>query len=339
MSNKIGEIRILQHGISYVADSVRNFISGVTARGVFMCATAIFSLMLQGCFTGIESTKQIMMSKEDKKLALPTPEETILNNIHPTYNNHWIAGKRFLVVGERAAVLFEPRNIQSGNYSLQNGDTLLYLRSRTVTRPDGNEVVSVMFARGSDEFSFVPQYMAKNISSDALPGVIDLDMVEAADRILAGKELYTRSAVWVDAQGEKLDGRKFEKVRIIGVTPGDDVFPMKVRFRDEADEEAYIMINFDNVGGNSRNFANMFSLSDPRLSYKDISSSNWEKIRRGEVAEGMTKKEVRLSLGNPTEVNTGHDYSHVLLIWGYPDGMVLYFVDGTLRSINTIPKF
>jgi hypothetical protein len=48
----------------------------------------------------------------------------------------------------------------------------------------------------------------------------------------------------------------------------------------------------------------------------------------------MTKEECRLSLGNPAEVDTGHDYSQTLDLWKYNDGTTLWFEDGILTRIR-----
>lgn len=295
-------------------------------------------LSLQSCFTGIESTKKITLSREDKKLSAPTPEEMLLADVKASPNTDWSVGKLFVVTGERATALFEPRSIKSNDYTLHNGDTLSYVGSRVVKQPDGNDVVKLQFSRNDDEFSYVPQQSSRRVMSDALPGVVDLAMVKEVEKILKGRDLWTRSSLWSDMAGAKSDGRKYEKVSVLRVDPGNEVFPLRVVFKDEEGMTNANFINFGNAGNNSRSFANMFTLTDPRENHKDISAANWEKIRRGEVAEGMTKEECRLSRGNPTEVNTGHDYSHALLIWGYPEGTVLYFVDGILKGINTPPK-
>ena len=46
----------------------------------------------------------------------------------------------------------------------------------------------------------------------------------------------------------------------------------------------------------------------------------WEMICAGKVREGMTKEECRLSLGNPDDVDSGHDWNSTLDIWRYENG-------------------
>lgn len=295
-------------------------------------------VLLQGCFTGVESTKRITLSKDEKKLVAPTAEEVLLQDVEASPYSEWCVGKSLIVVSDRGAQLFEPRTNLTGDLSLHSGDTLYYRNQRRVTLPDGNDVISLIFTRHGDEFCYVPRKNERTLMSDELPGVIDPEMVEATGRKLVGMTLWTKSALWGDSEVQKIAGRKYEKIKVLRVEHGNMIFPLKVLFRDENNEEQFIMMNFGNSGNDSRSFASMFSLTDPHDRYPHIKDEFWESIRRGRVVEGMTKDECRLAKGNPSDVNTGHNYSHVLLIWGYPDGNVLYFVDGILQGINQMPE-
>lgn len=311
------------------------------SRLLYAVSMLVVSVFLQGCFTGIESTKQIKLSKDDRKAVAPTAEELFLSGVTATPYGEWPEGKPFVVVGDRGSVLFEPKEIVSGNYTLTVGDTLRFRSSRIVTLPDGAREVSLLFSRGRDEFSYIPQsrrHKGNQVMSDAIPGIVDPEMIEKVGKLLVGKTLWTRTPVWMAEGGRRIDGRKFERVKVTSVSAGTMVFPLKVGFIDENGKDASILMNFGSEGKDSRSFANMFSLSYPRESYSDVSEKYWENIRRGRVEVGMTKEECRLAKGNPSEVNSGRDYSHTLLIWGYADGTVLYFVDGILRGINDIPK-
>ena len=48
----------------------------------------------------------------------------------------------------------------------------------------------------------------------------------------------------------------------------------------------------------------------------------------------MTKEECKLSLGNPTDVNSGHDWNSTIDFWQYPNGSYLRFQDGLLVSFR-----
>lgn len=80
----------------------------------------------------------------------------------------------------------------------------------------------------------------------------------------------------------------------------------------------------------SRSFSSLFSLNDPKLAYPGITPEIWEIICRGGLTVGMTKEECKLSLGNPKEVDTGHDWNSLMDYWKYDDGTYLLFQDGRL---------
>ncbi|MDE6443494.1 MAG: hypothetical protein K2K64_03600, partial [Muribaculaceae bacterium] len=141
-------------------------------------------------------------------------------------------------------------------------------------------------------------------------------------------------ALWYDMDGNRLAGRKFVPVTVRQVLPGSMVFPIKAVFEDEEGDKAYVLLNFGNSGTDSRSFSHIFSLDDIRKKFPGITDEVWSLICREKIKAGMTKDECRLSLGNPTEVSAGHDYSQTLDLWHYPDGTVLWFEDGLLSRFR-----
>lgn len=298
------------------------------------------ALFLQGCFTGIESTKKIKLSKTEEKDLAPRPEDKLLSSVKGTPHTDWESGKKFIVTGDRGNVLFDPRHVESGNYSIEKGDTLRFIKAGKSRLPDGNTSVSIEFQRGPDVFLYVPQ--AKNseiIMSDEIPGLADPNEIDEIASILVGKTLWTRSPLWVDEKDQRIEGRKFDRVTIESVEAGSMIFPVKIGFITPEGTHARIYMSMGrNSANDSRSFASLFSMSDPKTNYPDISDQNWNAIKAGNVIQGMTKDECRLAKGNPIDVNEGTDYSHSHSIWTFSDGSMLHFVDGHLRGINTIAK-
>lgn len=75
----------------------------------------------------------------------------------------------------------------------------------------------------------------------------------------------------------------------------------------------------------------MFSDTDPHLLYPQISDSNWELIKKGKLANGMSKEECSLSLGNPVNIRRVPTYNGLHEYWFYDNGVNLIFVDGVLE--------
>ena len=298
--------------------------------------------LLTGCFTGIESTKKIKLSKSEEKAMAPTPEELLLADVHPHPHTEWKGGKEFIVVSDRGNVLFEPERIISGKFSISAGDTLRYSKAVVRRLPDGSSVTCIEFFRSGDSFLFVPPGDSANgghVMSDGIPGLIDPAMIAEIAERLEGRTLWTLTPVWESPEGDRITGRRFEPVIIDKVTPGNMVFPIRIGFTDSKGNRAPLMMSVGkNYGGDSRSFASLFSLSDPSLNHPGITPDIWKTIREGRVEIGMTREECRLAKGNPVDVLDGRDYSHTQVIWTFGDGTVLHFVDGVLQGINTLAK-
>lgn len=75
----------------------------------------------------------------------------------------------------------------------------------------------------------------------------------------------------------------------------------------------------------------MFSLKDPHDNYPTIGDSHWALIVKGEVTEGMTKEECRLSKGTPKRITPVPDQGGMREYWYYDGGAYLFFIDGLLQ--------
>ncbi|MCM1153714.1 MAG: hypothetical protein NC328_08715 [Muribaculum sp.] len=299
----------------------------------------VIAITLSSCFTGIEGTKKIEMSRSDKKESLPTAEQSILNPVKADTLKDWLPGKKFICTDNRLALVIE-KDIPDSQSFINIKDSILEfsgIRSRLL--PDGsNQVVisfklggsTVLYPTGKDKESILNTFTARQ-----LPMTIDLEMVKQVGNILSGMQVFTRSAMWYQGDSTRISGKKFVPVKITGVSPGISTFPLKVYFTyDSSGQTAFMYMNFGSSGYDSRSFSNLFSLSDIRQNYPRISDEVWGNICSSRVAPGMTKEECKLALGNPSDVMAGHDYSQTLDIWQYPDGAILRFADGVLVSFR-----
>ena len=309
-------------------------------RGFFKALfTIAISLFLSGCFTGIESTKKINLSREDRKNANPTPEELFMSQLEHYPLISWQQGKKFIVTDNRAMLVIVPQKglLPVAPDSIK-GKTLEYSGVESKINAAGNLTVGILFTDGVYIYSYDTgkefEEAMQQVTSDKLPLLIDIDMVDGAKTLLTGKSFWTRSPLWYDADGNRIDGEKYVKGSVTDVSPGDMIFPLRLEIKTDEGKTAYVYMNYGSDNNESRSFGNLFSLNDIKRNYPHIEPEIWALISHGKVKVGMTKEECKLALGNPSDLNSGHDYSQTIDIWSYENGRVLWFEDGRLVKIR-----
>lgn len=307
---------------------------------IFLFLSSLLSILsLSACFTGIEGTKKISLSREDKKALAPTPEEIFFPGIEGEPLQQWSEGKQFLAADDKAILVFERRSLPQGVEDAPLGGKKLSFNG-ILSKMDvsGTLVTQISFTDGLRYYVYntgkpLDQAMTY-IKSDQIPMLIDLNLVKKVKDKLVDHKLWTRSPLWYDDSEERIDGKRFVPVTIVDVVPGNMIFPLKIQIEEESGNKAWMFMNYGNSGTESRSFHNLFSLDNPKRHYPNVSDEVWKNICEGKIILGMTKEECKLALGNPTSVNAGHDYSQTLDIWTYDNGAVLWFVDGILSRFR-----
>lgn len=292
-------------------------------------------ILLQGCFTGVEGTKTITMSsKEVMASNIPSPEEQLMSHIAGDDLSEWQPGRKFAIADDKASLIFQRISEDKATAALKTGKEITFEGISEIPSISGGKNVGIVFVCDGERLIYntgmSPQTAASGIKSDAIPLITDMEMVQEADSLLRGRKLWTRSRLWYDHNGERIQGVKFAPVTVTDVTQGDATFPLRINFTDEDGTDAYMLVGATGAGVSSHRFDILFSLSDPRENHRRISEDNWRAIKNGTVNIGMTKEECRLSLGNPEESTGGHDYSYTSDLWKYSDGKWLMFRDGLL---------
>lgn len=302
---------------------------------VWLCAA--FYLVCSACSTGIEGTKRINIPRSEEKQMQPSPEQMLTAGVVAQPLSEWHKGKEFEVVSSRASLLLRPA-AGGGEVALQPGDIIAYAGIDSAPMPDGRQKALVLFDSRCGTLVYdcglEKEAAAQKLLSDRVPMCVDTDMVRATSELLAGRTVWTLSSLWLDGEGNKIRGRRFVPVTVIDVIAGNEAFPGCVRFATGEGQTVMTAINFGSSSADSRSFADLFSLTDPRKNYPDINDAHWQAIQSGDVLVGMTKEECRLSLGNPDEAAAGHDYSQTIDIWRYRGGTTLRFTDGVLSDFR-----
>lgn len=303
------------------------------------------ALCLTSCFTGVEGTKRIELSRSDRKAVLPSAERLFSDSVSAQPLSEWLTGKEFLATDARLSVLLSPhdRDRHLTPDSLP-GKIMRYKGMSSRLLPDGTDGAVLEFEIDGARYDYaLSRPMAQALSSvrgDNLPMMIDLGLVGSMDSLLSGRTLWTRSQLWYSSDSLRTQGKKFIPVKVKRVEAGNSVFPLKVFFSasesgmTSGSGESFYFMNCGQSGHDSRSFETLFFLSDPRRRYSGIDPEVWELICVGKVRVGMTKEECRLSLGSPDDVAEGRDWSSTRDIWKYFGGRYLIFSDGVLSDFR-----
>ncbi|MGM9835258.1 MAG: hypothetical protein ACI30L_00690 [Muribaculaceae bacterium] len=295
---------------------------------------ALLLLMMSSCFTGVESTKKITDKDVKKVVEVLTQEEVEANTLAIPTDSFacWNRGKQFYVCDNNARLIFAPSAAYNADTLNMKGKILAYDGYHLGSVLDNRNTVNIEFTDGKNKYVYSTDKTIGEIKSGyTIPFLIDMDVVRFVASKLEQRTCYIKTPIWYDLNEEMTAGRKFVEVRIDSVLPGNKVFPLKVMFTDiEARRKAMLWMTAGGTVLKNRSFDALFSLTDLRKRYPDIESDVWQCIVAGKVKTGMTKDEVRLSLGNPSSINQRPTYEGVREYWYYPDGRYLYFEDGLL---------
>lgn len=302
-------------------------------------STCFWLINATSCFTGVEGTKKITLSKDDKKALQPTAEDEFFKPVAGEPLSTWQIGRPFIAADNKTLLIFEQQGLPLDPDEINlAGKILTFKDTEPRLAPDGSQTTVLLFSDGNSTFRYNTGKNVKvapeEVKSDQIPMMIDEAMINSARDLLLGKQLWTRSPLWYDDEGNRISGWKYVPVTVTAVEAGSLVFPIKVQFQAGDGTQAWTLMNFGNSGTESRAFANLFYLSDFRKNFPAITDEVWKLICAGKIANGMSKLECKLSLGNPSEVDSGHDYSQTLDLWHYPDGTVLWFEDGLLTRFR-----
>lgn len=296
---------------------------------------------VSSCFTGIENTKKITnkdVEKVTQEKGLETLTETSYNKIEVDSFPNWNSGKQFIVVDNNVKRLFSV----SPDYDIDtinlSGKTLEYLGYSEGNILDNEPKINLKFTDGTNKFTYPTRKTFDEIKRQKLmlqvPFMIEIDLINKYQRLLSGKSFFIRTPIWYNEKGEMIPGKKFIKVTINNIYPGDKVFPLKISFTTEYNDKAYLFMSTKQSSVQNRLFDNLFSESDLRLNYPLISETNWNHIINGTVTLDMTKAECQLSLGTPNTIQERPTNDGLQEYWFYSDGMYLVFFDGLLKQFR-----
>lgn len=291
--------------------------------------------MLTGCFfTGVESTPRITARDVRREAGQPTAEDTYLGAVTDEPLSAWRPGKEFMVTDPRVERIFGA-TASAMRGADPTGSVITWSGAEEIPSLTGSTVTDLNFLTPAGErLTYRVNRPLSRLLADSvteIPFTIQLSTVERAAKMMDGRDYWVITALWRDDDDTPVRGRKFVKVHIDSVTPGNSLFPLKVAFTDASGQSARLFIHPGAKGTAARTFSHVFSFTDPRLRYPNITPDVWQLIVEGRVAEGMTTEECRLAIGSPKEVERGATNSFLREAWMYDNGRWLLFEDGRLK--------
>lgn len=289
------------------------------------------SPIMQSCFTGIESTPKITAADLRRERVTVTDEQRLVADILSAPFDDWAPGKKFITTDSRIGLIF---GATASSIDIPPSTVLTYRSFDTAISPTGQPVTNLHF--DTPDGSHITYRV--NTSIDELrkrsyvevPYTIQQSLVDDMKSILKDRRLYITTRLWYDADRRQVTSRKFIPVTITDVSPGNATYPLFVSFTDPEGRSFGVFMSAGTTSRGLRNFSEQFSLTDPRRRHATVTDEHWQLIVQGLVTPGMTRDEVRLSLGSPIDIDRGHDWSSTYERWIYDGGTFLIFEDGVL---------
>ena len=302
---------------------------------------AVMAAALQGCFTGVESTPRITARDIKRQGIRQNPEDTYLADLKLESPRQWQPGKTFHVSDNRIALIFTP-GVEGASATIPDslgGTTLTLAAVDKIHGVTGADEVQLMFTdTAGHRLAYRPGLSVGAFGADSalnIPFAIDNALVDSVRNRLRGHTYYVLPQRRFDAAGNVTEGLRYIPVTVTDVQPGDANYPLRVLFTEKADTAVYsLLMTIGRSASATRNFKTLFSLTDPRLKYPQISDHAWDLIQHSRIETGMTPDECRLALGAPTEYIKFPTTAGMAERWTYGDGVYLYFEDGMLSRFR-----
>lgn len=295
---------------------------------------------MQGCFTGIESTPRITRSDVIKEHIVQSDEQVYMCGIAQDPTSAWRKGKSFFVtdakilLAMRASAPVDSTDISNKYISLSS------IAESTGVTGDEMTILSFVTDSGSTlEYRIaipLKQFLEKD--NFDIPFTIEKCIIDNTRDRLKGNKYYITTPNWYDAEGLcAVQGLRHIPVEIVDVLPGNDIYPVRLVFRQLDKDKNTLYSIYMTIGAkrtSTQNFDTLFALADPKQKYPQITDDVWQLIIHSQVKNGMNKIECRLALGVPAVSGQRPTTAGMVEYWSYSDGVYLIFEEGYLTSFR-----
>jgi len=295
----------------------------------------LLAVGLQGCFTGVESTPKVTSRDVRRNNVKDSPEKLFMAEVPGREApSRWRHGKEFIITDPRIGLIFEPSAVQTSPLA---GDTLRLLSVASYTSLTGDSLMALVFdsRRGPVTYHTMADSRQWTVRDHfEIPFTIEKSMLDSVNALMAGNTYYILPQRRLSERGTDTIGMRYVPVEITAVTPGNANYPLMVNFVNTDGVTQHLMMTVGTSAASTRNFHTLFSFTDPRKQYPEISDQVWRLIQHSQVQLGMTPKECRLALGPPDDYLKLPSSAGIVERWVYNDGVYLIFEDGMLSRFR-----
>ncbi|MDE6109720.1 MAG: hypothetical protein K2F72_05490, partial [Muribaculaceae bacterium] len=286
-----------------------------------LLTAALAAAVLQGCFTGIESTPRITAGDVRRQAAAtPTPEMQFLAAVGPQAPASWARGKQFRVADSRVSRLFSYTDGRADNLE---GSTLSFAAFEDAPSLTGEGATFVaLTTETGDTLRYridSPRQSVLSRERLEIPFTVEMLPVQQADSLMRSHIYYISTPLWRRTDGRTRPGMRHVPVKVLAVQPGTDgIYPAAVVFSPEDAPADTAMVMMSLSGDKApRSFATLFSFTNPRDRYPHITDHVWDLIVNSRVEAGMSRDECRLALGSPTRTEQIPTRAGMIERWSY----------------------
>ncbi len=222
-----------------------------------------------------------------------------------------------------------PSIVDTTNYY---GALFIYEGIGTVTDWHNKQQIVLNFSSNDKNYRFLTNRSLESFNDSTynplIPGLYPLKELRKAQSLLTDRSFYIKTDQYkaLSHPGKTL---KFIPIKIDSIGLDSIENPVRIYFSDEANRPFAINTRLSNSlqPSQKHNFDDLFSSTDPRDQYEEITNERWKQIQAGDVAMDMTQQEVLLSIGKPIRRDRQPTYSGMRETWEYQNGTLITFHD------------
>jgi hypothetical protein len=299
------------------------------------------ALLLCLCWMALSllSPSSPWLSTVQARNAEPQTVESLLRGVALPPMTQWQQGRPFVMLNERLPLMLQPEQPVAIDTTDYRGT--LWTFDRIVAEENwlGQASVYLRFVAPDGrpfryDAGLSPEVLNDTCYVPHLEGLCDYILLGTVDSLLRARTLYilTRDERITLHGADDRPVEQYRTVCIDSVTVGTDSAPLRVWF-----SQGERCASVDTALPESREarmttpMHKIFSFTDPRDRYPNITDDAWDAICRGELRRGMSQEEVRLALGRPERFERNVTRRGLWERWFYRSGRTVEFWDGVIN--------